>query len=216
MRSRDPEGQAMFTASRRSFLRTLAFGGLATSLPLLSATAKTSQSSKTFTYTKDVRLLTAKLKIAPSRWRWTVIHHSAIKYGNATIYDKTHRERGMENGLAYHFVIGNGLDSGDGAIEIGPRWKDQLNGGHVHREDLNGVGIGICLVGNFQESKPSVKQIAALRELLDYLRGSPWGRQLKFTVHKEAEPGRTICPGRNFPLAKMQALYGKAKVPKSV
>lgn len=206
----------MFTANRRGFLRTLAFGGLATSLPLLSAAAKTHQSSNAFPYTKDVRLVTGKLKIAPARWRWTVIHHSAIKYGNAAIYDRTHRERGMENGLAYHFVIGNGLDSGDGEIEIGPRWKEQLNGGHVHREDLNEVGIGICLVGNFQETKPTVKQVAALQELLGYLRGSTWGKQLKFTVHKEAEPGRTICPGRNFPLTKMQLLYGKSKVPKAV
>jgi hypothetical protein len=42
--------------------------------------------------------------------------YSAIKDGNAASYDRAHRRRGMENGLAYHFVIGNGVDSGDGEI----------------------------------------------------------------------------------------------------
>lgn len=160
-----------------------------------------------------MRAFTDKLKISSYRWQWVVAHHSAIKYGNAEIYDRAHRERGMENGLAYHFVIGNGIDSGDGEIEIGPRWRKQLDGGHVHREDLNKIGIGICLVGNFEETKPTTKQIAALKELIDYLKTSTWGKKLKFTVHKEAEPGRTLCLGKNFPITQMHAIYGKSKVP---
>lgn len=200
--------------NRRMFLRALVLGGLTAGTVFQAEAKETAKKTNPFPYTKNVRSLTSSLKISTARWRWMVIHHSAIKYGNATVYDKAHRERGMENGLAYHFVIGNGIDSGDGEIEIGPRWKKQQVGGHVHREDLNAVGIGICLVGNFEASKPTAKQVTALRELLDYLRGTAWGKKLKFTVHKEAEPGRTICPGKHFPLVKMQMLYGKSKVPK--
>src|ERR1051325_4529102 len=116
----------------------------------------------TVRFTKKVREQTRHLHIVPRRWRWIVVHHSGTAYGNAAIYDRQHRERGMENGLAYHFVIGNGVDSGDGEIEIGPRWLKQLKGGHVHREDINESGIGICLVGNFEETKPTKNQMLAL------------------------------------------------------
>ena len=52
-------------------------------------------------------------------------------------YDVFHRQRGMQNGLAHHFVIGNGIDSGDGEIEVGPRWSKQLLGGHLKSYRLN-------------------------------------------------------------------------------
>jgi len=137
-----------------------------------------------------------------------VVHHSGTAYGNAAIYDRQHRERGMENGLAYHFVIGNGVDSGDGAIEIGPRWRKQLKGGHVHREDINESGIGICLVGNFEETKPTRSQMLALRELIDYLRSEVVGKSIQFAVHREIDPNHTVCPGRRFPVTLLHRIYG--------
>ena len=48
----------------------------------------------------------------------------------------------MSNGLAYHFVIGNGSSSGNGEIEIGSRWTRQINGGHVASDYLNNIAIG--------------------------------------------------------------------------
>ena len=60
------------------------------------------------------REATSKIRVRRDNWQRIVVHHSAIKYGNAKKYDATHRQRGMKNGLAYHFVIGNGVDSGDG------------------------------------------------------------------------------------------------------
>ncbi|MBM4054820.1 MAG: hypothetical protein FJ264_09150 [Planctomycetes bacterium] len=42
-------------------------------------------------------------------WKYIVIHHSASESGCAAEFDKFHREkRHWENGLGYHFVIGNG------------------------------------------------------------------------------------------------------------
>jgi hypothetical protein len=142
-----------------------------------------------------------------------VAHHSGIAYGNAAIYDRQHRERGMENGLAYHFLIGNGIDSEDGEIEIGSRWLKQLKGGHVHREEINEVGIGICMVGNFEETRPTRNQVLAFRELVDYLRSEVVGKKIRFAVHREIDPDRTVCPGRHFPVAKMHRLYGKFTPP---
>jgi N-acetylmuramoyl-L-alanine amidase len=161
----------------------------------------------TVLFTQNVREVTARLKIAPGRWKMILCHHSALTKGNAATYDKEHRKRGMENGLAYHFVIGNGIDSGDGEIEVGARWTKQLQGGHVRDEKINEVAIGICLVGNLQEKEPTANQVAALKELLTYLRNEVVGANVDFKVHCEADPNHTECPGKFFPTEAMRSIF---------
>ncbi|WP_309380638.1 LysM peptidoglycan-binding domain-containing protein [Cerasicoccus frondis] len=148
------------------------------------------------------------LKIDRSRWKYVVAHHSAIEQGNAAIYGAAHERRGMENGLAYHFVIGNGIDSGDGEIEVGPRWRQQLRGGHVRDSRVNDVGIGICLVGNLENHPPTPKQRASFIQLVNYLRDNCTASDYTFTVHKWVDGARhTVCPGKHFPYREMSALY---------
>ncbi len=150
------------------------------------------------------------LRIAPGRWTHLVVHHSGIEAGNAKAYDGAHRRRGMENGLAYHFVIGNGRDSGDGQIEIGPRWTRQIYGGHVRSQAMNEHGIGICLVGNFEKRTPGKRQLASLYALLDHLRadGLPGASIPKVTVHRWVDRNHTVCPGRRFPYSELKRRYG--------
>lgn len=149
-----------------------------------------------------------KLKIDRGRWRYIVAHHSAIEQGNARIYGAAHKRRGMSGGLAYHFVIGNGIDSGDGEIEVGPRWHQQLRGGHVRSSAVNDAGIGICLVGNFQNHAPTAKQREAFTRLVDYLRANCVAPDCKFTVHKWVDRNHTVCPGKHFPYTEMKRRYG--------
>lgn len=149
----------------------------------------------------------SKYRIDRKKWKYIVAHHSAIKNGNAESYGNYHKRRGMVNGLAYHFVIGNGIDSGDGEIEIGPRWKQQLDGGHVRRRDYNQHGVGICLVGNFEESRPTPKQIQSFNALVDLIGNYHLGGSFKFTVHKEVDLNHTVCPGRNFPVQSMHRRF---------
>lgn len=157
---------------------------------------------------ESVARLLRGTRIQRERWNYIVAHHSATKYGNAEIYDNYHRRRGMQNGLAYHFVIGNGLDSGDGEIEIGPRWRRQLHGGHVRKWKVNREGIGICLVGNFEKTRPTPRQLEAFTALTQYLGVNVLKNRYKFMVHKEVDPGHTICPGRNFPVRAMHRRFG--------
>ncbi|MFT3869520.1 MAG: peptidoglycan recognition family protein [Nibricoccus sp.] len=168
----------------------------------------------TVVYTQQVRDVTSKLKIVPGQWKMIICHHSADESGNAAKYDIGHRQRGMVNGLAYHFVIGNGKDSGDGEIEIGMRWTKQLLGGHVRDKlGLNEIAIGICLVGNFENHKPTEKQVAALKELLLYLRDEVAFVPLEFKIHCEVDPGHTECPGKYFPTEEMRSLFIPALPP---
>lgn len=162
---------------------------------------------KAIDYLHEVRTRNSQIKVQTNNWKSIIVHHSAIKYGNASVYDGTHRKRGMQNGLAYHFVIGNGIDSGDGEIEIGPRWTHQLLGGHVKNYNINLTAIGICLIGNFQETSPTQPQLEAFTQLMDWLRGEVVPRATRFAGHRDLKGEQTVCPGKNFPLEAMRKRY---------
>jgi len=140
-------------------------------------------------------------------WEYIVVHHSGTSGGNAKIFDYYHaEERGMENGMAYHFVIGNGTDSGDGQIEVGNRWRRQIQGGHLASETLNEIAIGICLVGDFSRSRLGPRQAASLIELVQYLRKMMPEQRLKFRTHREINTRPTECPGRLFPTQALREI----------
>lgn len=140
-----------------------------------------------------------------TRWKHIILHHSATAGGNAEIFDRFHRERRrMENGLAYHFIIGNGTDSTDGQIEVGPRWTRQLNGGHVRSLALNDNSVGICLVGDFERTRPTDKQVAASLELVGYLQRTLLAGTPRVLVHRELKGEHTLCPGRHFPTGRFR------------
>ncbi len=134
-----------------------------------------------------------------ARWSRIVLHHSATDTGGAGRFDKAHKKRGWDE-LGYHFVVGNGTDSPDGSIEVGPRWSKQKHGAHCKTTTnyYNEHGIGICLVGNFQHEKPSPKQLAALHELLIFLCSECRIPPSQITTHKEVT-SKTLCPGNAFP-----------------
>jgi LysM repeat protein len=154
-------------------------------------------------------------KLGTRDWKFIVTHHSGTSTGNAKIFDYFHRRvRGMENGLAYHFVIGNGSESGDGEIETGERWLKQLQGGHVKSDAQNEVAIGICLVGDFQRDRPTRKQIASLIELVSYLRQKVGRPEPEFFLHRDINIIPTDCPGRYIPAQALYRLLGKGVRPK--
>lgn len=141
-----------------------------------------------------------KPKTAP--WRYIIIHHSATNGGSSKAFDRHHRRRNMVNGLAYHFVIGNGNGVTDGLVEIGPRWEKQLPGGHMKNEDLNKIGIGICLVGNFEKKLPSKKQLESLTHLVKKL--SKTYTIAPDHVVRHIDLGQSVCPGKRFPWKKFK------------
>ena len=92
-------------------------------------------------------------------WRYIVLHHSASASGNYDQIDAEHRKILGIDGCGYHFVIGNGTGSRDGQIEVSQRWNNQKQGAHTRNartHDADEYGIGICLVGDFDQQPPSV------------------------------------------------------------
>lgn len=138
------------------------------------------------------------------RWRTIVIHHSATAKGGAKTFDRSHRGRGWDE-LGYHFVIGNGSETPDGFVEVGPRWRKQKHGAHCKTSDnyYNDHGIGICLVGDFTHSRPTRAQLVALNELSTFLCRMCRIHASRITTHRDVT-GKTQCPGKNFPLATVR------------
>ncbi len=141
-------------------------------------------------------------------WRWIVIHHSATTAGGAAAFDRMHRGKGWDE-LGYHFVIGNGSQTRDGQIEVGPRWPKQKWGAHAKTPDnrYNDFGIGICLVGNFDLSRPSAEQLRAVSKLVAYLMKAYRIPADRVIGHGDTKP--TDCPGRNMNLAQIRWMSAK-------
>ena len=119
-----------------------------------------------------------------------------------------HLDKGWENGCGYHFVIGNGTNSGDGQVETGPRWWNQATGAHTRLTEAiaerrgiesghyNEYGIGIALVGNFEVDRPSEAQLDALVNLALALMQECHIPLVRVVGHGEVDD--TTCPGENF------------------
>ncbi len=141
-----------------------------------------------------------KIRVEPGKWKYIVIHHSASANASVKGMDYYHRvERHMENGLAYHFVIGNGHSMKDGEIAIGRRWTAQLDGGHLASEALNRKSIGICMVGNFDADRPTRRQMESLHSLVEFLLARCHLSADALKTHQQINPIYTRCPGHNFP-----------------
>lgn len=148
----------------------------------------------------------SNVRVNPGRWKHIVIHHSGTAEGTAKGMNEYHlRVRHMENGLAYHFVIGNGWGMGDGEIYVGNRWKEQLNGGHLASEVQNQSCLGICLVGNFDVKAPTPRQLAALTALVESLQARCHLDDQAVVTHQQINVIHTRCPGTKFPMKTILA-----------
>jgi len=136
-------------------------------------------------------------------WRYIVLHHSATDRGSASIFDRLHRAHGWDE-LGYHFVIGNGTDSGNGVVEAGSRWPKQKHGAHckvVGHPEYNDVGVGVCLVGNFDHYAPTDAQVDSCVRVVQFLKDRYGISESRMYGHGQLKP--THCPGALFPYARV-------------
>ena len=141
----------------------------------------------------------------PDGWNWIVIHHSATPTGGAAAFDRMHKQKGWDE-LGYHFVVGNGSDTRDGQVEVGPRWLKQKHGAHAKTPDnrFNAFGIGICLVGNFDNQLPSSAQQQSLAKLVAYMMKTYHIPADRVLGHGDTKA--TDCPGRNVHVAQIRQM----------
>lgn len=151
--------------------------------------------------------------IAPRDWKYIVLHHTASEAGNVESIHNVHLKNKDKNGkswlgIGYHFVIGNGQGMDDGEIEPTFRWKQQMPGAHAGVNEYNQRGIGIVLIGNFEKSQPTSRQLKSVKELVAIM-------AREYTISAEHVIGHgdikaTECPGQFFPLSNVRASVAAA------
>ncbi len=143
---------------------------------------------------EDIRAL-----VGPARphsvWRTITVHHSGTLQGSAKQFHRDHTRRHM-GGLFYHFVIGNGTNSGDGALEVGFRWQRQIKANRPY-------DIQICLVGDFNQQRVSEAQFSTLVQLMRILREDYSIPINNVRKHEDIKGKHTACPGSHFPFQRL-------------
>ena len=145
---------------------------------------------------------------APRNWQYIVLHHTATETGSVDSIHAAHQQKKDKSGkpwlgIGYHFVIGNGRGMPDGAVEPTFRWRTQIQGAHAgsSNRDYNEVGIGVCLVGNFEETPPTPAQVESCHVLVQTLRREFQIAETQVVPHNEIRTSGTACPGKLFPLS---------------
>jgi N-acetyl-anhydromuramyl-L-alanine amidase AmpD len=136
-----------------------------------------------------------------------VVHHSATASGSARLFRCLHRAVNGWADVGYHYVIGNGTDSGDGEVEAGR--PAGVRGAHARGS--NHCSLGVCLVGNFEETFPTAAQLRVLGELLrDLMLRYGLGPE-DILLHRAVKGCDTVCPGRHLTLgAVLESTGGSA------
>lgn len=149
-----------------------------------------------------------KPTVKEREWKYIVLHHTASQRGSVESIHQAHQQRKDKSGrpwlgIGYHFVIGNGNGMPDGEIEPTFRWRQQMHGAHAGAGDpaYNNVGIGIVLVGNFEEKPPSSAQIQAVKRLVRTLKAAYGISSNNIIGHRDVKA--TACPGKLFPMAEV-------------
>lgn len=142
-----------------------------------------------------------------NNWIYVVVHHSATESGSVESIHSEHQQRKDSSGnswlgIGYHFVIGNGVGMPDGQVEPTFRWRQQIHGAHSGSVVHNSNGIGVCLIGNFQNHPPTQRQMKAVTDLVRDL-SQRYKIPARLVIgHNTVKP--TSCPGKNFPLQEVR------------
>ena len=141
----------------------------------------------------------------PNRWKYIVIHHSAGNYGDIDFLQKVHRERQSGDpidAIPYHYIIGNGNGLAMGEVASDWRQANNLWGAHVsgNNSDRNFRGIGICLIGNFENQQVPEKQYQSLVSLTRQLMKRYDIPATHVSGHGHVDGESTKCPGKHFPM----------------
>jgi hypothetical protein len=139
------------------------------------------------------QIFSTRAPVTPGRWTQIFIHQSRTPGGNAVTL-------GQQDGMGDHFLIGNGLDCGDGEIQIGRRWSAQQPAKPAGAQVADGC-ISICLVGNLDQTMPTDAQLLRLEQLVQVLQRRLGVRGKDVVVM--TQPGSTAGIGTKFPLARL-------------
>lgn len=119
------------------------------------------------------------------------LHHSAspASWPAGRIADIHIKERKWP-GIAYHFLV----------YESGKVYQtNRVDSWTYHNGYNNKKAIGVCMVGNYETSSPTKKQMESFIALCEGLK-KEYPSITRLVGHKEYRGASTACPGGNNPL----------------
>lgn len=132
-----------------------------------------------------------------------ILHHSLTKDSETVSWQAIRKYHVGELGwsdIGYHF----GIELINERYEIICGRPMNAVGAHCYQEGMNRKSIGICMVGNFDEIEPNVKQMAALKNLLKALMEVAGIPKENIHMHREFAQYKS-CPGTKFPFEALIA-----------
>ncbi len=134
---------------------------------------------------------------------FVIVHHSATRDSGTVSWGairRYHTDTLGWSAIGYHAGVEMTTDPGAGLTAetfMGRPWH--VNGAHCRHAGMNRKGLGVCLVGNFDEVAPPPAQLERAAELVDM-----WCRLFSIPLdnikgHRDYHPSKT-CPGNLFDL----------------
>lgn len=133
---------------------------------------------------------------------YIILHHSLTKDGETVSWDNIREYHTKVQGwraVGYHYGIEMVDNTKNYEIFIG-RFPDEIG---AHCVPRNRDSIGICLIGNFDESPPPQEQWNKALDLCHYLVRQFGVLTSNVLGHREAQENRT-CPGKYFDVDKFR------------
>lgn len=109
--------------------------------------------------------------------------------------------------IGYHW----GIEMINGTLEVLQGRPTPFSGAHCKDANMNQIGIGVCLIGDFDKTQPSYELFQKLRELVQWLKTIYSIPTDNIIGHREAQAivgipleQRKTCPGKLFNLGKFR------------
>lgn len=139
---------------------------------------------------------------------YIILHHSLTEDGQTVNWQaicKYHIETNGWNDVGYHY----GLERIGDKYEILKGRMDNETGAHCL--GFNDKSIGICLIGNYDITPPSMEQYALLAKLVHSLMGIYGIKNDKIIGHFESyglldKPIAKTCPGSRFSMNEFRRM----------
>lgn len=115
---------------------------------------------------------------------------------------RAHRQRGNEwVDIGYHYII-------DPAGRVWEGRPLTIEGAHVSK--TNEHNLGICVLGNFDEQRPTSDTLATLDSFVAYQARQYRVSMRNVYTHQELKP--TACPGRNLQRYMIETRSGRGRM----
>lgn len=136
-----------------------------------------------------------------------VIHCSQTKDSGSVSWGairKYHLGLGWDD-IGYHF----GIELVGDRYEILSGRMPGITGSHCRAGGMNGKSLGICCVGDFDQSQPPIEMLDKLEKIVQHLINIYGIPRENIIGHGEVEPKKT-CPGLMFNMNKFRGRFNNA------